>query len=404
MEALSELDLPHLPIKSPEFAADPYPHLAAARMKHAWLATAEAGYVVHEYTAMRELFGQDDKMRVYNDGVVEHMGAGGTSWGRWMTRQIIAMSPEQHRRVRDAFAASFTPRFANDLRPHMRATITRQLDAWAPKGVFDFDEFASWIPISVMFAMIGAPAELVGEIKADLETLGLGFSMDETLAPAVISAFQRVEALVDEVVAERRSNPHAEGTPDLLDLMITASDAGGVTDEELVDLLLAFFIAAYDTTKSVLTTIMRLLIERPDIYRRCAEDRDLCRRTVEETLRHIGPSTALRLTTEDFAFRNVLIPQGTMLFFPYSIAGRDPGAFPDGETFDPDRPADHRHIAFGLGRHMCIGQYIARAQLQEALHLIAQHIQQPKLAGPYGWRPFPGIWGLKELPITFTPA
>lgn len=404
MEHLSTLDLPQLPIESPEFAADPFHYLAAARAKHPWLAKAQSGHVIHEYAAMRDLFGQDEKMRVYNDGVVQRMGAEGTSWGRWMTRQIIAMRPEPHGRVRAAFAASFTPRFANDLRPHMRATITRLLDEWAVKSTFDFDEFASWFPISVLFAIVGAPQERIGEIRADLETLGLAFSMDARLTPAVIAAFQRLEVLVDEVVAARRSGRQSPSTPDLLDLMIDASISGGITEQELSDLLLSFFIAAYDTTKSVLTTTMRLLIERPALYRRCAEDLDLCGRTIEETLRYMGPSTAPRLTTEDIAFRDVLIPEGTTLFFPYSIAGRDPVAFPDGETFDPDRRMEHRHIAFGLGPHMCIGQYIARAELQEALHLVTQRIREPRVTGPDVWRPFPGIWGLRTLPITFTPA
>jgi cytochrome P450 len=53
---------------------------------------------------------------------------------------------------------------------------------------------------------------------------------------------------------------------------------------------------------------------------------------------------------------------------------------------------------------MCLGQYIARAQLQEALHLIAQRMREPKLAGDVAWRPFYGTWGLKGLPIAFTPA
>jgi cytochrome P450 len=53
---------------------------------------------------------------------------------------------------------------------------------------------------------------------------------------------------------------------------------------------------------------------------------------------------------------------------------------------------------------MCLGQYIARAQLQVALHQIAQRMKDPKLDGPVGWRPFYGTWGLKGLPITFTPA
>jgi cytochrome P450 len=53
---------------------------------------------------------------------------------------------------------------------------------------------------------------------------------------------------------------------------------------------------------------------------------------------------------------------------------------------------------------MCLGQYIARAQLQEGLHLVAQRMKDPHMAGEMGWRPFPGVWGIKGLPIEFTPA
>jgi cytochrome P450 len=53
---------------------------------------------------------------------------------------------------------------------------------------------------------------------------------------------------------------------------------------------------------------------------------------------------------------------------------------------------------------MCLGQYIARAQLQEGLHLIAQRIREPKTPGPRAWRPFFGVWGIKGLPIAFTPG
>jgi len=63
-----------------------------------------------------------------------------------------------------------------------------------------------------------------------------------------------------------------------------------------------------------------------------------------------------------------------------------------------------RQVAFGLGKHMCLGQYMARAQLQEGLHLVAQRMQDPHMAGEMGWRPFPGAWGIKGLPIEFTPA
>jgi cytochrome P450 len=58
-------------------------------------------------------------------------------------------------------------------------------------------------------------------------------------------------------------------------------------------------------------------------------------------------------------------------------------------------------IPFGLGAHICLGQYIAKAQLEEGLHLITQRITSVKSSGPAGWRPFPGTWGIKGLPIEF---
>jgi cytochrome P450 len=404
MQSLAELDLPHLPIEDPAFTADPFPFFAAARARHPWLASSSFGHFVTEFQAMRELFMQDDKLRPSSDGVIEQLGARDSIWGRWATEHLLMATPEQHRRVRDALASSFTPRSANALRSRMRETITHLLDEWVSRGSFDFEEFASWFPISVLFLMLGAPAERIGPIKADLEVMGLAFSMDRDLVPALDEAVVRLDVFVQDLIAERRSCGPSDGVKDLLDLAVDTRDAGVITTRELSANLIALMMAAYDTSKNVLTTTMSLLIERPEMYRRCAEDLDYCRRTIEETLRYMSTSTAFRFTTQEVIYRDVLLPEHTMLFFPFSVSGRDAAVFPDGERFDPDRPDISRHIAFGLGRHMCLGQHIARVQLQEALHLVAQRLREPKLAGPHGWRPFPGIWGLKGLPITFTPA
>lgn len=169
MQALAELDLPHLPMETDAFAADPYPYFEEARRQHPWLAKSQFGYVVHEFSAIRELYWMDDKMRASFDEIVEIMEAEGTPWGRFTAEQMIAMPDAPHKLMRTAFQARFTPKNANDLRPVMRSTITRLLDEWAPKGAFDFEEFSSWFPISVMFSMIGAPGERIGGIKQDLE-------------------------------------------------------------------------------------------------------------------------------------------------------------------------------------------------------------------------------------------
>jgi cytochrome P450 len=407
MQALADLDLYHLRWEEPSFAADPLPEFAKARAQHPWLARVDAGYVVFEYQAIRDLLVQDDRLRPSFDGVVDVMGAHGSPWGRFTEEQMIAMPEKEHALMRNTFAAKFTPRYANQLRPIMRDTMERLLREWAPRKRIDFEEFASYYPVAVTAQMIGAPLEAIPGLRASMETMGLGMSMDPARLPALDAAMLHLEAFSEKLVAERRADPHRESDgEDLLDMLIEASDEGGISHRQLIDLLIFLFVAGYDTSKNVFTYMMALMTRYPDIYRRCAEDYDYCRKVVEEALRMFNPSSTFRFTREDIVYRDVLIPKDTMLFFTLNVSGRDPTAFEHADEFDPDRTIDpsRRQLGFGMGRHMCLGQYIARAQLQEGIHLVARHMRDPHLDGEPGWRPFPGVWGMKGLPIEFTPA
>jgi cytochrome P450 len=285
--------------------------------------------------------------------------------------------------------------------------MERLLKEWVPKRRIDFEEFASYYPVAVITQMIGAPLEAIPGLRKSMETVGLGVSMDSTRLPELDKAVLHLEEFSERLIADRLANPRAEGeTEDLLDMLMDASEEGGISHRQLVDLLIFLFVAGYDTSKNVFTYMMALMTRYPDIYTRCAEDHDYCRKVVEEALRVFNPSSTFRFTREDLVYRDVLIPANTMLFFTLNMSGRDPTAFDRSEEFDPDRAIDpnRRQLAFGMGKHMCLGQYIARAQLQEGIHLVAQHMREPHLAGQPGWRPFPGVWGMKGLPIEFTPA
>ncbi|MET0373308.1 MAG: cytochrome P450 [Rhizorhabdus sp.] len=406
MQTLEQLDLPYLAVEDPSFGEDPMRHFAEARKRHPWLARSGIGLFVHQFSAIRELLGQDDKLRPAYDGIVDMLGVHGTPWGRFTEEQMISLPAEEHKLLRHAFAAKFTPRYANQMRPMMRQTIARLLDEWAPKGSFDFEEFSAFFPISVMFTLVGAPVEEVAGIRSSLETLGLAFSMDRSRVPAIHEAYARLEELVERSIADRRSNPDAGHPDDLLNLLIHTGDEGRISARQLTDLIIFFFVAGYDTSKNVLTHTMYLLMQNPEMYRRCAADHDYCSMVLEEGLRYFNPGSVPRFAAEDIVFRDILLPKDTMLWFTLNVSGRDPATFDDPERFDPERPIDpaKRHVAFSLGKHMCLGQYIARAQLQEALHLIPQRLLEPRLAGEVTWRPYPGAWGLKTLPIAFTPA
>src|SRR5689334_2385361 len=94
---LEELDLTYLPVAEAGFASDPLPYFAAAREKHPWLAKCSFGYVVTEYTAMRDLFGMDERVETTFDNFVEIMQAKGTPWGRFTEEQMLAHSGASHK-------------------------------------------------------------------------------------------------------------------------------------------------------------------------------------------------------------------------------------------------------------------------------------------------------------------
>jgi len=406
MQHLSELDLYRLPWDLPEVASNPYPYFEEARAKHPWLAKTDAGYVVTGYQAIRDLMDMDDKMRPCFDGIVEMLGAKGTPWGRFTEEQMLALSGAEHKVLRDTFAAKFTPRYANQIRPLMQEIMTDLLDEWLPKGKFDFAEFSSYYPVSVMTRMIGAPLEVIPGLRESLEALGLAYSLDPARGPALQKAIVHMDDFCQKLIEERRRNPEHDGPPDLLDMLIEASNEGGISDRQLTDLLIFLFEAGYDTSKNVLTFMMHEMTRHPDIYERCGEDIDYCRKCVEEFLRFFNPSHSFRFIDQDIEYRDVLLPKDTMLFFSLNQSGRDPSVFDRPEVFDPERKIEptRRQLAFGLGRHMCLGQYIARAQLQEGLHMLAQRMRDIKIADEVTYRPFPGIWGLESLPLEFTAA
>jgi cytochrome P450 len=404
MQLVTELALPHMALEDPELARDPASQFNLARSQHPWLAKTAYGYMVTEYAAIRDLLSMDDRMRPPHEAIIAAMHAEGSRWERFQLDSVMAATGETHKRIRDVLAPMFTPRAANTHRQLMRATISRLLDEWAPKGRFDFEEFASYFPISVMCTLLGADRAAIPGLRSSLETLGLSFSLIPDFLPQLDQACETLDDYLARFIAERRAGLRRNAEPDLLDALIGAHDAGDLSETELISFLIFLFVAGYDTSKNVLTFIMQEMLTRPQMYERCAEDPDYCRKVVEETLRYHNPGTSSRLTNEDIVYRDVLLPKDTMLFLPNSMSGRDPQAFPDADTFDPERQHTNRHLAFGRGMHMCLGQYIARAQIEEGLHLIAQRITKPRLVGEYGFRPFPGVWGLKGLPIEFTPA
>ena len=399
---IDQLDLMDLPIEDRAFGADPEPWFAKARDRHPWLARFSHGYLVHGHRAVHDLMRMDDKLQIATAEVVELMGATGTPWGQFMLDLMIARRGADHLRMRGPLEAYFKPKTIVKQLGAIREIVTRLLDEWAPKGAFDFTEFASNFPVAAMFALIGADLDDLPRIKWALEVQGLSYSLDPTLLPDMERAHALMMDYGASLVKQRRAG--GETRADLLQELIAIEDAGTFSHQEVCEQLFFLFAAGYDTSKNELSLIVHQLIQQPALWQRCAESREFCVLAVEEGFRHTSPSAPPRTVLEDVVYEGVLIPEGSHLMFLTNIAGRDPRSWPDPMRYDPDREQVNRHVAFGRGAHQCIGMHLARFQIEEGLHLMAQRLKNPRIAGQVTWRRFPGVWGLETLPIRFTPA
>lgn len=398
------LDLPYLTMEQDEFAENPFVHFEVARAMHPWLARWKLGYVVTDYAAMRDFFAHEERMRMMYGSIVAIMQAQGTAWGNFQERHILSMMGDGHKRLRDVLAPAFTPRAANNSRALMREVINRLLDEWLPRGAFDFEEFASYFPITVMCRLIGAAPDVIPDLRAAMEAIGLSTAMDPRWLPAMQDGVVVMENFVERLIAQRRARPRAGAAPDLLDLLLLTRAEQKISERELADLLIFLFVAGYDTSKNMLTLSFWVLMQRPDMYARAGEDYDYAQKAVEETFRFHSTTSNQRILNEEITYRGVVLEKDAIVWFPLSIATRDERYAQGAEIFDPERGREHRHIGFGLGAHICLGQYIARAQIHEGLHAICRRIKNPRSSGPQGYRPFPGTWGLRGLPITFGAA
>ncbi len=397
---MATAELPTLPIDTPQFSADPQPFLEAARAQHPWLARFTQGYAVHGYDAHVDLLADDVNLVPGLGPIVDFYGMRGTLWGRFMEEMVLSATGDLHTRLRASVQHAFTPRRANQVRPMMVGAIGDLLDEWAPKGQFDFAEFAAFFPITVMFGLLGVPLEPIHRIRHAIEGHVATLAIDLAAKPGMLVAWEELWTFADTLIKDREASGESD-EESMLDALIAAKNAGQLDDVELRFMVLTVIIAGYDTSKNQLTWTMKLLVDRPEMYARCAEDREYCGKVVNESLRLTGIASPYRAAAQDFTYDGIDFRQGDIVIFGTSLAGRDPAVFGAPLTFDPDRANASRHVALGRGAHICLGQYIAKNQLQEGIHLICQRLRNPRINGEVTWRPFIGAWGLRSLPIAF---
>ncbi len=370
-----------------------------------WLVRNPFGYAVWHYEDATGVL-RDKRWHSASGKIPELMGITDERFLARQTVSILSAEGDVHTRLRRLVAPAFSPRQADRLRPFMREVIDGLVDKVAAAGRADFAaDICEPYPIPIICELLGAPKSdwrLFSRWANDILEI---FSLDVVDKLDVILAAQdELDEYTRGLIAARRSKP----ADDLLTDLIAAEEAGDkLSNDELVMMVNAVIVGGTDTTRNQLGCAIGLLAQHPDQWALLAERPELAQRAVEETMRYFGAvrGTA-RFASVDIEYRDVLFPAGTFMSIGLAEANRDPSVFTEPEAFDiTASKSDQPQLTFGSGIHYCLGQALARAELQEALPLLARRMPGLALDGPTTWKPDGvGIFGPASMPITFEPG
>jgi cytochrome P450 len=400
-QPVSELQLPYLVTVGLE-RPDAIEAIRAARAEH-WLARTDMGYQVTRLQDVTAIL--RDKRFHSALALAQRAPELEAAYGPTRRNSILTMEGEDHARLRRLVAPAFTPASANRLRPTMRAVVNELFDRVAGQGECELvADVCEPYPIPIICELLGAPPQdwkLFSSWATDIFRI-FNNNLAEDL-PLIERASSELTEYVTEMIAERRADPR----DDLLSDLIAIEEEGDrLSTEEVTMLAQAVLMAGTDTTRNQLACSVALFSEHPDQWALLAEQPDLAGRAVEESMRYLGAvrGTA-RIASEDIVYRDVLFPQGTLVSTSLAGANHDPEAFEDPDAFDITKERAVAQMTFGAGIHHCMGAALARAELQEALPLLARRMPGLAPNGDVEWKPSTfGIWGPARLPLRFEPS
>jgi cytochrome P450 len=401
MALVSELELPVFEYMDPSLRGERF-HETMARLRGAgWLAQGEMGVFVLDREAS-EFILRSRKVSFPGMQVAEVFGVTEGPLYEEISRNILNIDGDDHRRLRNLVNPALTPRAVERYRPAMREFLSELVGQVADAGRCEFVEaIAKPYPSLVIATVMGAPLEDAPRLYHWSNWIQRQFSADladkrDQIEQAVVEFYDYVGALLER----RREDPG----DDLISRLLAAEHEGDrLSDVECVNLVLNVLIGGVDTSQSQLAHAVRLLARHPDQWRLLAEDPSLAPAAVEEALRFepIVPFTA-RIVVEELEYNDVTFPVGTVVMVSAFDGNRDARAFSEPEAFDITADRGRvKPLTFGAGIHFCLGANVARAELQEALAYLPTVMPSLELDGEPVFDSINGIYGLERLPIRF---
>ncbi len=313
---------------------------------------------------------------------------------------FINMDPPEHDVLRKMFTRDFTAKRIDQLRPSTQRIADQLIDKMvqSPAPADLVESLALPLPSLVICELLGVPYSEHDFFQQRAKTL-VDFARpieERTASMAELGAY------LGGLLFAKEQDP---GDDMLSRLAVERVRTGEITMEQAVGMAMLMLVAGHETTANMIGLSTLLLSRHPATVKRLLDEPELVPGAVDELLRyltivHMGLP---RVATQDVKIGEVTIRADEGVIMALSAANRDPAAFPEADRFDLDRKARH-HVAFGHGIHQCVGQQLARMELQIVLVTLFRRLPDLRVTEPMDeldYRDTSGIYGLRKLPISW---
>jgi pulcherriminic acid synthase len=399
----------HMPapdILSAEFAKNPYPFYEEMREKYPlYFHSATNSYVISRY---------EDVERAFRDPAFSSRHAE-TQFEPVYGRTMVQMDGREHALNRSlVMQALGSYKLHDKYIPLIEENARQLLDTFRAAGEVELVQaFTSIFPISVIATIFGLPNQDLLLLKSNADKISSylsNLSQNPDVAAAGLQARQELEAYLSPIIQQRRQN---RGDDLLSSLCYAEIDGVKLTDAEIKSLSMLLLGAGGDTTDKALALMLRNLIEHNDQLQSVRDDRSLIDRAFAETLRYSSPvQWLMRLTLDNVKMTRGTIPANSTVICSIAAANRDSNQFENPDQFNIFRQdldvsrafsGAANHLAFGYGKHFCVGSNLAKQEAIVATNLLLDSLgdlqfQDNELPEEVGFF----TRGLKTLRLKFT--
>ena len=317
---------------------------------------------------------------------------------------FIFRDPPDHTRLRRLVSWALTRKQVEQLEPRIRQVTNELLDRAGDAQQLDaIRDYAASLPVIIIADLLGMPLDNREQLRHWSKAILAGMNLRQSeeaprLLAEATTAVLEFSAHLRKLFEEKRNHPDEH----LMSRLINVADAGGdqLSDRELVATCILLFFTGHETTVNLLGNGLLALLKNPDQLALLRQRPELINSAVEEMARYDSSAQmTFRFATEDVELRGKRIGRGEPIAVVIGAANRDPNVFTDPDKFDITRQ-DNPHIAFGTGRHHCLGAALARMETRIAIPALLERMPEIRLlTEKLEWNKSIGLRGLATLRV-----